>query len=52
MRNIVNWELIVVYYLLGETGWPTDEVDGTCQTTNGNLHGIAVVPFPRLFPGR
>ena len=30
--------------------WSTVVVNGTRQIPNGNFHGDALVPFPRLFP--
>ena len=44
--------IVVVYHLLGETGWSTVVVNGTRQIPNRNFHGDALVPLPRLFPGR
>ena len=42
----------VVYHLLGKTGWSTVVVNGTRRILNGNFHGDAFVPFPRLVLGR
>ena len=42
-------ETRVVYrHLHGKTGWSTVVVNGTRQILNGNFHGDALVPFPRL----
>jgi len=43
-------KILVVYHLLEKTGWSTVVVNGTRQIPNGNFHGDALVPFPRLFP--
>ena len=41
--------IVVVYHLHRRTGWLTVVVNGTRQIRNGNFHGDALVPFPRLF---
>ena len=37
--------MLVVYHLLGKTGWSTVAVNGTGQIPKGNFHGYALVPF-------
>jgi len=43
---------MVVYHLLGKTGWSTVVVNGTRQIPNGIFYGDALVSSSRLFPGR
>ena len=42
----------VDYHLLREAGWSTVVINGTRQIPNRNFHGDALVPLPRIFPGR
>lgn len=37
---------MVVYYLIGKTGWSTVVVNGTRQNLDGSFHRDAPVPFP------
>ena len=46
------WNLRVVYYLLGKTGWSTVVVNETRPILTGNFHGDALIPNPRHFLGR
>ena len=52
MSKTLSSDTMVVYHLLGKTGWSTVVVNGTRQIPNGNFHGDTLVRFPRLFPGR
>ena len=43
---------LVVYRLLGKTGWSTVVVNVTRGMLRGNFHGVALVLFLRLFLGK
>ena len=41
-------KIMVVYHLLGKTGWATVAVNGTPYIPIGNFHRDALVPFTRV----
>ena len=50
--SLLTLVMLVAYHFLGKTGWSRVVENGTRRILNGNIHGDALVPFPRLFLGR
>ena len=47
----VSW-VVSLFTRRNRYGWSTVVVNGTRQIPNRNFHGDALVPLPRIFPGR